>query len=183
MNSSKPLAKQVQQRRARERGAGLIEVTISLLMASIGLLSLAQLFGVAALLNQASRNSNLKARAAQETIELLKAKNYSGVAEGATKVQYKDLYNVSMQVVDTGLELKKITVTVEERNSTLRSAESNKSVFIVYQSNPQASEGTLYNPLADPRLCGGDDSSLSGSSGSSNSGPGSYSSPSPSPTP
>lgn len=166
------------QQQARERGAGLIEVTISLLLAGVGLLSLAQLFGVASSLNKASRTSTLKARAAQETIELLKAKNFSMVAEGTTKVQYKDLYNVSTQVENTGLELKKITVTIEERTSSLNREGSNKSVFVIYQNNPQAPEGPFYNALTDPNQCGSDDSSRS-----SNSGSGSYSSPSPSPTP
>jgi type II secretory pathway pseudopilin PulG len=178
-----PTAIRQQRLRQQQRGFGLIEATISLLVASIGLLSLAQLFGVAAALNTASRNSTFMARAAQESIELLKAKSFSQVAEGTTTTLYKDLYTVSTQVEDTGAGLKKITVTVAERTPSLKTGGSRKSVFVMYQNNLQAPEGPLYNHLADPRDCGGNTSSDDRNSSSSNSGTGSYSSPSPTPTP
>ncbi len=174
MTISKPCSRQIhQKRRAQERGTGLIEVTVSLLIVNIGLLALAQLFGVAVWLNHSSRNSTMKARAAQETIELLKATAYSGVAEGTTNVLYKNKYAVSTHVEDTGLEMKKITVTVEETGILSKTGRGNKSIFVVYQNNPQPSEGPLYNSLADPKQCGKGTSTNSGSSGNSNSGSGS----------
>ena len=74
--------------RRSEAGMTLIEVTISLLIASVGLLSLAQLFGVAAALNTASRNNVQMARAAQEALENLRGQTYDSVVAGTVSSTY-----------------------------------------------------------------------------------------------
>ena len=141
------------QRRMSEQGVGLLEAVFSILIASIGLLALAQLFGVAAALNTASHSSTLMARAAQESIEIIRSKSFSVLVAGTTNTVYKNHFNVSTVVENTGLILKTITVTVEDRNAVSKTNEPRKSVFVVYLHDAKAAEGPLYNRLVDPDKC------------------------------
>ena len=141
---------QKRQRRALEQGVGLLEAVFSILIASIGLLALAQLFGVAAALNTTSRSSTLMARAAQESIEIMRSKSFSAIVAGTTNTVYQNHYNVSTLVENTGLILKIITVTVEDRSAISKTNEPRKAVFVVYLDDAKAAEGPLYNRLVDP---------------------------------
>ncbi len=161
--------------RTTEIGAGLIEVTISLLITGIGLLSIAQLFGVAATLNIANRNTNFMARAAQESIEVLRAQSFAAVTAGTSTSKYKQLYNVTTKVEEFAGGLKKITVMVED--PTARSG-VRRSVFVDYRTDTQGEMGGLYNSLAKAEDCGGE----GGGAGHSGSGSGSSSTPTPTPT-
>lgn len=131
-----------------EIGMTLIEVSISLLISGIGLLSLAQLFGVAATLNINNQTNVQVARAAQDALETAKSQSFSTLAAGTTTSTYKSLYTVTKAIENVGLGLKRVTITVTQKANTVKVGSGKTSVFVSYISDPDATEGPLYKKTA-----------------------------------
>lgn len=136
-------------RRIAERGAGLVEVVVATLMASVGLLAVAQLFGVTVLLNARGRNNTGVARAAQVTFEGLRAADFTGSALAATSGSgttavytpgTSGSFNVTTQITDLAASsgtLKRLCVTVAETatggNAWLARG-NNQAVFVTFRT-------------------------------------------------
>jgi type II secretory pathway pseudopilin PulG len=154
--------------RRNEIGMTLIEVSISLLISGIGLLSLAQLFGVAACLNTSSRTNVQVARAAQDALETAKSQSFSTLTAGTTTSTYQNIYTVTKAIEDVGAGLKRVTITVTQKADTVKIGSGKTSVFVSYLSDPDATQGPLYKKT-----------SLTNTGGSTSSTP----TPQPTPTP
>ena len=147
-----------QVRHHNQRGASLIEVTIALLVGSIGLLSVAQLFAVTTVLSCRGRNNTEVARAAQRAYESLRASNFSGAALNATgggpaAVAYtpgahNGTFNVTTQITDVTLSLKRIAVTVVENNPAVSAGARNRATFISYRTD--IAQGQYFAADLDP---------------------------------
>lgn len=128
----------------QEQGSSLLEVTVALLVANIGLLGVAQLIAVATVMNKNSSNMVESSRAAQEIIEPLRAKDFSTLQVGTTTTKYNERYNVTTNVTADGNTAKKISVTVEDTNYDLKGG-TRSFTFVNYRSNDKAPIGSYYN--------------------------------------
>jgi Tfp pilus assembly protein PilV len=153
---------------SRQRGLSLIEVAISVLLTSIGLLSLAQLFSVTVYLNGRGRNNTEIARAAQVTYENLLANSFSAASLNATSLPLTAVaydpgtgngsFLVTTQITDVSSSLKRITVTVVENNPSRDPWISNhraRAVFVSYRTDTAlgpffSAEGVLA-PAGEPQ--------------------------------
>ncbi len=128
----------------QEQGSSLLEVTVALLVANIGLLGVAQLIAVATVMNKNSSNMVESSRAAQEIIEPLRAKDFSTLQVGTTTTKYNERYNITTNVTADGNTAKKISVTVEDTNYDLKGG-TRSFTFVNYRSNDKAPIGSYYN--------------------------------------
>ncbi len=153
---------------SRQRGISLIEVSISVLLTSIGLLSLAPLFSVTVYLNGRGRNNTEIARAAQITYENLRASSFSSVSLNATSLPLTAVaydpgtgngsFIVTTQITDVSSSLKRITVTVVENNPSRDPWISNhraRAVFVSYRTDtaigPFFSAESTLTPTGEPQ--------------------------------
>lgn len=143
IRSVKAQGEQIKNPHAKEQGSSLLEVTVALSIAGVGLLSVAQLFGVAAMMGNSSQNRMVMSRAAQEPIERVRALDFAALTDGTTTETYKQVFKITKNVESIGTTatsanptLKKITITVEDTSAT--SKMNSKNVFVVYRSNTEA---------------------------------------------
>lgn len=136
------------QKGNQEQGSSLLEVTVALLVANIGLLGVAQLISVATVMNKNSSNMVESSRAAQKIIEPLRAKDFSQLAvQAPTTTKYNDRYDVTTTIenIGTGAVSKKITVKVEDKNYDMKKGERSFS-FVNYRTiEKQTTNGSYYN--------------------------------------
>jgi Tfp pilus assembly protein PilV len=127
-----------------EQGSSMLEVTVALLVANIGLLGVAQLIAVATVMNKNSSNMVESSRAAQKIIEPLRAKDFSTLQIGTTTTKYNERYNVITAVTADGNTAKKISVTVEDTNYDSKGT-TRSFTFVNYRSDDKAPIGSYYN--------------------------------------
>ena len=132
----------------QEQGSSMLEVTVALLVANIGLLGVAQLIAVATVMNKNSSNMVESSRAAQAIIEPLRAKDFSQLAvQNPTTTKYNDRFDVTTTVenIDTGTAAKKITVKVEDKNYDMKKG-GRSFTFVNYRTIEEpTTNGTYYN--------------------------------------
>ncbi len=144
MNKLRKKISNLIQMRKHEQGSSMLEVTVALLVANIGLLGVAQLISVATVMNKNSSNMVESSRAAQKIIEPLRAKDFSNVQVGSTTTQYNDRFNVTTAVTADGNTAKKIAVTVEDTNYDLKGG-TRSYTFVNYRTDDKAPIGSYYN--------------------------------------
>ncbi len=149
----------------QEQGSSLLEVTVALLVANIGLLGVAQLIAVATVMNKTSSNMVESARAAQKVIEPLRAKDFSTLEVGSTTTRYNDRYNVTTAVTADGNTAKKIAVTVQDTNFDLKGGKRSFT-FVNYRSNDKAPLGSYYNSALTVQSSTGSSSTNGNTTGS-----------------
>ncbi len=132
-----------------EQGSSLLEVTVSMLIATVGLLGMAQLIAVSTMATKNGSNLVESARAAQNAIEPIRAKDFSTVETGTTRATYKDRFYVTTTVTADSNSAKKIAVTVVDTNYDMKGG-SRKFTFSNYRTNDKAAMGGYYNSALTP---------------------------------
>ena len=132
----------------QEQGSSLLEVTVALLVANVGLLAVAQLIAVASVMNKNSSNMVESSRAAQTIIEPLRAQAYANLTTttNPTTTKYNQRYNVTTAVTELPnvTNLKKISVTVQDTNYDMKGG-SRSYTFVNYRTNDENPKGSYFN--------------------------------------